>query len=221
MKPRVQPGDPFCWRAIGVLGDQSCAELVPAVHCRNCHHFTAAGRALLERPAPAGYFDEWAAVLAEDKAVGQAPDLSALLFRLDTEWLALDVKSLVEVSEERMPHRIPHRGGLVSGLVNIRGQLQLCVSLHRLLGIPEPAAPQAPGAVRARLVVARDGEHGWVFRADEVAGVHRFSSGDLGEVPLTVAEAQRRFTRGLFAHESRWIGYLDSTALFAALGSLA
>jgi chemotaxis-related protein WspD len=219
----VRPGDPFCWRAIGVEGDASCPELAAAVHCRNCVHFTAAGRALFERRAPEGYLEEWSGVLAEAKPGAAAATLSGLLFRLGTEWMAIDTAKLVEIAEDRIPHRIPHRTGLVAGLVNLRGQLHLCVSLHRLFGIPEPAgrgaAVAATGGPRSRLVVARDGDRTWAFAAEEVQGVHRFAEDSLSAVPLTVAEAQRRFTRGLFEHESRWVAWLDVEALFAALGA--
>ena len=158
-------------------------------------------------------------MLASEKLAREAPSTSVLIFRLASEWLALDTSTLVEIAEWRTPHRIPHRAGLVSGLVNIRGQLQLCVSLHRLLGIPEPEGRVA-GSAGARLVVARGGQRTWVFGAEEVLGVHRVAVDTLSGVPLTVAEAERRFTRGLFELEKRWVGYLESGALFAALEGL-
>jgi len=66
---------------------------------------------------------------------------------------------------------------LNSGIVNIRGQLQVCVRLEGLLGLPAPAEgiPVATSTARL-LVVERAGDRGpdrWVFRVDEVAGVHR------------------------------------------------
>ena len=184
MSAAVRPGDPFCWRAIGVAGDSTCPELVAAIHCRNCGYFTAAGRTLLERPAPDGYLEEWSEVVGEAKPQGRATTRSALLFRLGAEWMALDTAKLVEVAEERAPHRIPHRTGVVAGLVNLRGQLHLCVSLHRLLGIPEPAGRGASTAgSRTRLVVARDGDRTWAFAAEEVIGVHHFAEEALKTLP--------------------------------------
>ena len=49
---------------------------------------------------------------------------------------------------------------------------------------------------------------------------NRYREDSLTDVPLTVAEAQRRFTRGLFELDSRWVGVLESGALFAALEAL-
>ncbi len=57
-----------------------------------------------------------------------------LVFRLGDEWLALPVGVLVEVTRPRPPHRVPHRGGLLAGVVNIRGELHLCVRFDLLLG---------------------------------------------------------------------------------------
>ncbi len=41
-----------CWNRIGVQGDQSCARLPLAVHCRNCEVYAAAAKAVLDRLPP-------------------------------------------------------------------------------------------------------------------------------------------------------------------------
>jgi chemotaxis-related protein WspD len=67
-------------------------------------------------------------VLAEPEARADSESTSMLVFRLGREWLALPATSLVEVTALRPLHRVPHRtSGVLEGLVNIRGQLQLCV----------------------------------------------------------------------------------------------
>ena len=101
----------------------------------------------------------------------------------------------------RPVHRIPHRSNdILIGLVNLRGQLQLCISLHGLLGVdvldaslPHPPCPISLSRKRAevkeatdagsstaqgsRLVVLRDRERSetWIFAAEEVLGVHRLA----------------------------------------------
>src|SRR6478672_11465316 len=123
-----------CWNKIGVRGDRSCGELLKVTHCHNCPVFAAAGRRFLDAPSPPGYLDEWTDRLAAGESDESANELSLLVFRLGDEWLALPVSVLVEVTRPRTPHRIPHRGGLLSGVVNIRGELHLCVRLDTLLG---------------------------------------------------------------------------------------
>jgi chemotaxis-related protein WspD len=207
-----------CWNKIGVRGDSSCPELKRVVHCHNCPVFACAGRRFLNAPSPPGYQDEWTerlATLAEEEPT----DLrSMLVFRIAEEWLALAVSVLIEVTTPRPVHRIPYRGGLLAGLVNIRGELLLCVHLNRLLGIAEDgAASDRPGGPeQQRLLVVSRGER-WVFPVDEVLRVVRFPSRLLNEPPVTVARARARLTGGVFTWRERTIGCLEETRLFTAL----
>ena len=77
----------------------------------------------------------------------------------DSHFIFGDVATavLVEVTPLRTLHRLPHRsGGVLAGIVNIRGQLQLCASLHALIGIPGESSADADAALGpapARLLV--------------------------------------------------------------------
>lgn len=173
-----------CWNIIGVRGDRSCPELLKVTHCNNCPVFAAAGRRFLDAPSPSGYLDEWTTRLAARDDTREGEETSVLVFRLGDEWLALPVAVLVEVTRPRPLHRIPHRGGLLAGLANIRGELHLCVRLDLILGA---ATPDSDPELR-RLVVIRRETEGWVFAADEVDQVHRVLLPDL--------TAPRRRSRG-------------------------
>lgn len=125
-----------CWNKIGVTGDRSCPELLKHVHCRNCPVFTAAGHRLFERAPPAGLIAEWTRQLAEPEVVAERGTVSVLIFRVGDEWLAIDTDLLVEIAELRPIHTIPGRSNeMLVGLVSIRGELELCLSLGGLLGI--------------------------------------------------------------------------------------
>jgi chemotaxis-related protein WspD len=218
-------GQTDCWRRIGVWGDRSCPELTKLVHCHNCPVFATAGRRFLDAPSPDGYVEEWTERLITP-AEATATDLqSVLIFRVGPEWLALRVQMLVEVTHLRPVHRVPHRAGLLAGVVNIRGELHLCVHLSQLLGIAlesdGAAVPQNNGAAvspsrRRLLVVRRDGD-AWAFPVDEIDQVHRFSAAELAGAPATLARANQRLTQGVFAWRERSIGYLEDARLFQAL----
>jgi chemotaxis-related protein WspD len=206
-----------CWRAIGVSGDGSCPELRTHVHCRNCPVFTRAGRSLLERAAPPGYRDEWTHLLAQVKPAAQS-ERSVLVFRLAEEWLAVETSLCAEVAEWRAPHRIAHRPAhLLAGMVNIRGELSLCVSLHGVLGLHADAR----GERRRLVVVSREGVT-WVFTADEVRGVVRFAEAEVENTPMSVAAGLAPLTRRVFRwrvadEPERRVGLIDGDALFTAL----
>jgi chemotaxis-related protein WspD len=206
-----------CWRRIGVSGDGSCPELEVHVHCRNCPVFTSAGRGLLERPAPDGYREERTRLYAQVKPPA-ASERSVLVFRLAEEWLAVETALCSEVAEWRAPHRIAHRPAhLLAGMVNIRGELSLCVSLHGVLGlVPDPRSER-----RRLVVVAREGVT-WVFGADEVRGVVRFAEADVENTPMSVAAGVAPLTQRVFrwiapGEPERRVGLIDGDALFGAL----
>jgi chemotaxis-related protein WspD len=201
-----------CWNHIGVRGDRSCPELAKVVHCHNCPVFAAAGRNFLNAPAPAGYLEEWTDRLAAPPEAAATDLQSVVIFRVGEEWLALPVEVLAEVTPWRQPHRVPHRGGLLAGLVNLRGELHLCVRLAQLLGIrgdPDEAA--------GRLLVVVWRQQRWVFPVDAVDQVQRFSRAGLTPAPATVARSHHRFSQGVFPWEGRSIGLLDPERLFHGL----
>jgi chemotaxis-related protein WspD len=215
-------GQADCWRRIGVWGDRSCPELVKVVHCHNCPVFAAAGRRFLDAPSPEAYREEWTERLAAPIEEAAADLQSALIFRLGEEWLALRAQVLVEVTTPRPVRRVPHRAGPLAGLVNIRGELHLCVRLDQVLGLT-PDGKEAPdekdqaGSTAGRLILARRDGDLWAFPVDEVDQVYRFSAGDLTGAPATLARAAARLTQAVFVWRGRSIGYLDDARLFEVL----
>jgi chemotaxis-related protein WspD len=211
-----------CWNRIGTSGDRTCPELPTHIHCRNCPVFEAGARSFFERPAPSGYLDEWADVLDADVKPPDSKDVSVLIFRLGDEWLAVFTRSVVEVTSPRPFHRIPHRSGeILVGMINLRGRLQLQVSLHGLLGVAgvetREAEANARGLAAARLVVVQGDGQTWVFAAEEVVGVHRFPRGKLCAVPSTLANPAHSFSQAVIDWRGKSVGVLDDHRLFTAL----
>lgn len=206
-----------CWNGIGVWGDASCPELKTAVHCHNCPVFTSAGRNFLASPPPDGYLEAWTARLIDKEDEDCAEVQGVLLFRLGEEWLALPVAALHEVIPLRPIHRIPFRGGLLAGVVNVRGELHLALRLNHLLGIANSPKSQEQRIAVPRLLVAGREEQTWVFRVDEVDRVHRLVVCEVQPAPPTLSRSATRFSRGVFCYRNRVIGLLDEKRLFEAV----
>ena len=77
-----------CWSQIGVFGDSSCADLRTYIHCHNCPVHSAAGLKLLNRALPDGYRRERTEDFAQQRGPRDQANFSAVLFRIDTEWLS-------------------------------------------------------------------------------------------------------------------------------------
>ena len=205
-----------CWNDIGVWSDSSpsCPKLAEVIHCQNCDVFARAGRGLLDRAAPAGHLEAWSEELALAKQTGKADErLSLFVFRVGSEWLALPMSSVKEVAEPMPVRTLPRRsGGLLAGLVNVRGELHLAFSMKMLLGVKEEG-PQ----VYSRAIVIGDDDGRWVFSADEAWGVFSAPASAIGEVPVTIAHDSAAHVRGIIDWERGRISCLDEKLLFATL----
>ncbi len=207
-----------CWNRIGINGDNSCRELETFVHCRNCDVYLAAGTRLLDHKLPANYRREWTELFSQKKTAVRLGTLSAVIFRIAAEWLALPTSVFQEVVEHRAIHSLPHRRqGVVMGLTNIRGELLICVSLGRLLGLPQEIRKEKPQTAYDRLLVTQWNGNRFVSPVDEVYGVQRYHPQDLKEVPATLARNAPNYTQGLLSWRNKTVGCLDEELLFYTL----
>ena len=208
-----------CWKEIGTFGDRSCPDLSVLAHCRNCPTYAAAGRRLLDRDLPDGYREELTSRLAHQQEEGTVETVSVIIFRLQQELLALKTVFFQEAAEAAIPHSIPLRTGEVfKGIVNINGELVLCVNVAALLGITDNEGVET--AVRKaypRLVVVSREQQRFSFPTDEVVGVHRFPLANLQELPATVSRSIRALTVGILPWQEKTVGLLEEEKFFAAL----
>jgi chemotaxis-related protein WspD len=209
---------PACWLEIGVYGKGDCPDLPKYVHCRNCPVYSDAGVRLLDRLLPEGYRREWTAHFAQEAKAAPPARTSAVVFRISAEWLALPTQAFQEVAERRRIQSLPHRRqGIVLGLVNIRGELLICISLGRLLGLEKRAAGETHRTVYERLLVVNWEGNRLVFPVDEVEGIYRFQARELKEPPATLAKFSLSHTQGLLLRQQRTVGVLNAASLFPAL----
>ena len=210
-----------CWNKIGVRGDASCPELKQYSHCRNCPVFAAAALTLLDRELPAGYAAEWMGYIAQKRSGGKRGDRqSAILFRIGAEWFALPTTVVDEVAELRGVHTLPHRrGGMLLGLVNVQGELIVCVSLARMLGLEDSLASEIDRDAKqpGRLLIVRSEVGRIAFPVAEVERTQRYHPSDLKAVPATLARAATNYTRGILTWRERQVGCLDGEMVVAAM----
>lgn len=219
---------PDCWKRIGVWGQEQprCEKLSQVIHCRNCEVFTQAGRNLLERDLPADYMREWSQILAGKKDGEPLGTVSVLVFRIAQEWLALPTPLFAEVIDPAPIHSVPHRRHpALLGVINVHGEVQLCVSLKALLGIPpstEFQGKDSAGSIRnshiyQRMMVLEDRGRHWVFPVDEIHGIYRLRRDSLENTPATVSKSGAGFCKGLFRWEDKCVDLLDEELLLYKL----
>ncbi len=157
--------------------------------------------------------------------------VSVLIFRLGVEWFGLSAKLFTEVTETRKIHTVPHRSNQIFlGVVNVRGELLLCISLRHLLGLGSTDS-QLKNAVKPTrlspviyprmIVMAKDG-NSWVFPVDEVYGIEQLNAQDLQNTAAVNAKSLNAKSNGVYTQTLiKWkdglINLLDDQLLFYTL----
>lgn len=168
---------------------------------------------LLNREAPRDYISEWTAHVAAENKTVEAGTQSVVIFRIDKEWLALSTGSLQEVMDRYTIRTLPdRRGGIVRGLINVRGELMLCIALEVVLGME----PVEAGSPKDRLLIFRRGH--FAVQVNEVFGVHRYHPDDLRQAPATLRRASSSsHTIGILRWEAKSVACLDDELLLYTL----
>ena len=173
---------------------------------------------LLDRDSPEDYVREWTERIAQEKQTVETGTVSVAIFRIGVEWLALPTGIFQEVAEQCPVHTLPHRtGSAVAGLVNVRGELLVCVSLGKVLGLADESGANTKARIFKRLLVAnRDGNR-LAFPVDEVFGLHRYHPRELNPAPATLAQGKVSYTIGMLPWRDKTVGCLDDELLFYTL----
>jgi chemotaxis-related protein WspD len=206
-----------CWSQIGVYGNSSCPELTAYVHCRNCPIYSKAGHELLDRPLPAGYRGQWTEHFARERKPRELTSVSAIPFRVGSEWLALPTRCFQEIAERRPIHSVPHVEQMVLGLANVRGELLICVSLGHLLGLANVPPRNLLRLEYGRLLVFHWNGHRTGFPVAEVHGPHRFHPEQVKPPPAMLAKSNPAYTESLLLWQQRTLVLLDPELIFSAL----
>lgn len=205
-----------CWRDIGIYGDRSCPELPTVIHCHNCPTYTHTARQLFDRPALETSRDSTHPInhQVSKPASSEVERSSLALFRMGQDWFALPAHLFQQVLTTRPIRPIPHRSNaILEGLVNIQGELLLCINLKHLLDISESAPPKnCP-----RLIVLEWESDRWSFFVDEFQGIEAIDPHCLIAPPSTVLTNTKTFTHSLLIWNECTVNCLDEFLLFESL----
>jgi chemotaxis-related protein WspD len=182
---------------------------------------------LLSRELPEEYRSEWTRRIAEVYQEQHTAARSVLIFRLGSEWLALSARCIRVVAEPRAPHPMPHRRGLLQGLISVRGELLICVSLTTFLGLEHSltlstatdstSAASVNSTAKEQVIVVVTDRGPLAFMVDEIYGFHQYHDEELREVPTTLAQSTATYTAAMLPWGEITVGFLDDQNLFYTL----
>jgi chemotaxis signal transduction protein len=107
------------------------------------------------------------------------------------------------------------------GVLSVRGDILVHVSLAGLLGIADdesaPASESAHRRSAPRVVVLADGRGRLATSVDEIMGIHRYDPAVLRPVPATLGQAMVSYASALLAVGDRIVGVLDGARVLTSL----
>jgi chemotaxis-related protein WspD len=176
---------------------------------------------LLDREVSDESLRESTAHVSAKKNVFELGTKSVVIFRIATEWLALPTDAVQEVGDLCTLRKLPdHWRGTLKGLINVRGDLLICIALEVILGLDKAAVAQeiAKSTSARRLMICKRGNARMAFHVSEVYGLHRYHPRDLRSAPATLANAAEGvYTLGVLAWKDKIVGCLDDELLFYTL----
>ncbi len=204
-----------CWKRIGIWGDRSCPDLVTHGHCRNCAVYSREAVRLLDVPVSGDYRKRGAEYFARTKEEKTKGGKLLMVFQLSGERFALPATAISEVAPRSPVRTLPkQRESIVEGIASVRGELLVCVSLARVLGLDDSSRGSA--AQCRHLVIGHEAQR-LVLSVESIDGFHRYEEADLLSVPATLAQARAIHTRGLLTCEGFTVGLLDDGLLMHTL----
>jgi len=207
-----------CWSQIGSMSsDRSCEMLLDYGHCRDCPTYRTSSKRLLDRPLTDAYRSELTNAYEQTAQDAAKPSHSTFIFRAGDEWLGIRSALVQEVLDMRPIHTIPHKSTRIfRGLVNIRGRLELCVSIGGVLRI-EPGRKNYNFSAPERLIVATRAGQSVVFPVSQVHGPHHYEPDDIRPLPVAISGSRAVYTEGVLRLPDKDVGILDDHLLFRNL----
>lgn len=207
-----------CWNNIGIWGSTlpRCEKLEEYIHCRNCSIYSEAGRKVLERNLTDNYESSWAVVYAKHKQEHITEKVSVTVFRIGDEMMAIPTEYIKSINDIGNIHTVPHQSSkILRGLINLHGELKICISLGDLLGLDKATKEvDSKHQVYNRMVeISKDGNE-YTFVATEVLGIKHITDKDYQSVPATISQAKGTFTQSFIKWEESDVAYLDAELLF-------
>lgn len=114
-------------------------------------------------------------------------------FFLDNAFFGIDVRLVQEVIRYQEMTRVPSSSPVISGLINLRGQIVTAVDMRKRLGLPDRPADRLP-----MNVVVRSEGGPYSLLVDEIDDVVEVDERQFEPVPDTLPARMRELVKGIY-----------------------
>ena len=126
-------------------------------------------------------------------------------FTLGEHLFGIDVRYIQEVFRFQECTPVPLTPPLVTGLLNLRGQIVLAIDLRQRLGLAEREGDKSPTSIVVRI------DDGLLsFLVDELFDIMTLDHAQYEATPETLTETEKQFVTGCFKLNDRLLIMLDA-----------
>lgn len=126
-------------------------------------------------------------------------------FYLDGLFFGVDVQKVQEVIRYQEMTRVPLAPAVVSGLINLRGQIVTAIDLRRRLELPDRPKDQLP-----MNVVARTDDGAVSLLVDEIGDVLEVDESSFERPPETLSRVGQKLVQGVYKLKDQLLLILDT-----------
>ena len=126
-------------------------------------------------------------------------------FSIQGLMFGVEVETVQEVIRHLEMTGVPLAPAVVTGLINLRGQIVTAMDLRRRLGVPDRLDGELP-----MNVVVRTGDGAVSLLVDEIGDVVEVEEKDFEEAPETLASTSRELIRGVYKLKNGLMLVLDT-----------
>ena len=126
-------------------------------------------------------------------------------FTLGEHLFGIDVRYIQEVFRFQECTPVPITPPLVTGLLNLRGQIVLAIDLRQRLGLEKRPSEKSPTSIVVRI---EDGVLS--FLVDELFDIMNLDNAQFETIPETLTETEKQFVTGCFKLNNRLLIMLDA-----------
>ena len=135
-------------------------------------------------------------------------------FFLKDQYFGVPVQQVQEVIRYQEMTRVPLVSRVISGLINLRGQIVMAVDLRRCLGMDDRFESALP-----MNVVVRSDDGGVSLLVDEIGDVLEVDEDTMESIPETLQEPVRSMVRGVYKLTGNLLLELDIARAIAVADS--
>jgi len=134
-------------------------------------------------------------------------------FFVDGVQFGIEVVEVQEVLKYQEMTQVPLAPDVITGLINLRGQIVTALDLRKRLGMPPRESERRP-----MNVVIRNGESHVSLLVDEIGDVIEAEDGNFESSPATLDSATKELVRGVYKLEGRLLLILDTARALSVEG---